>query len=73
LDNSPLADLFCRQARRRVEALFDALWFNDYDLAYGVARQILEGRHTWVEEGALDPSGEGPMIAEQPEKVAAGD
>ena len=29
-----LADLFCLQARRRVEALFQALWFNDDDDGY---------------------------------------
>jgi len=66
-----LADLFCRQARRRVDGLFDALWSNDDERAYGVARRVLDGEHTWVEEGALDPSGEGPMVAEQPERVTA--
>jgi hypothetical protein len=59
-----LADLFCKQARRRVDVLFDALWANDDDDAYKVALQVLEGRHTWLEEGALDPSGDGPQIAD---------
>jgi hypothetical protein len=34
-----------------------------------VARKVLEGRHAWVEAGIADPSGEGPMIAEQTEEV----
>lgn len=64
-----LADLFCRQARRRVDALFGELWANDDDENYKSAVKVLEGRYQWVEEGILDPSGEGPMIAEQPDGV----
>ena len=30
---------------------------------------MLEGRYTWLEEGVLDPSGDGPTIAPQPEGV----
>jgi hypothetical protein len=30
---------------------------------------VLRGDYTWVEEGVLDPSGDGPMI---PERVASG-
>ena len=50
-----LADLFCLQARRRVEALFHQLWFNDDDAGYAAALAVLEGRHTWIEEGIIDP------------------
>ena len=64
-----LADLFCKQARRRVDVLFDQLWSNDDDFEYKAAQAVLEGRHTWIEEGIVDPSGDGPMIAEQPEGV----
>jgi alkylation response protein AidB-like acyl-CoA dehydrogenase len=64
-----LADLFCHQARRRAEALFAELFDNDDDANYAAAMQVLDGRHTWIEEGIPDPSGEGPMIAEQPEAV----
>jgi hypothetical protein len=63
-----LADLFIRQARRRVETLFGELFDNDDDANYKVAQQVLEGRHTWLEEGIADPSGDGPMIAEQPRR-----
>jgi alkylation response protein AidB-like acyl-CoA dehydrogenase len=58
-----LSGLFCRQARRRSDALFHALWANDDDAGYTTAMGILDGRHTWIEEGVSDPSGEGPMIA----------
>ena len=60
-----LADLFCRQARRRVDDLFGQLFANDDDAAYKVAMSVLEGSHTWIEEGILDPSGEGPQVADE--------
>ena len=65
-----LADLFIRQARRRVDTLFGELFSNDDDANYKVAQQVLEGRHTWLEEGIADPSGDGPMIADQPPEVS---
>jgi alkylation response protein AidB-like acyl-CoA dehydrogenase len=51
-----LAGLFCKQARRRVESLFGALFANDDVEAYGLAQGVLGGRYTWLEEGVLDPS-----------------
>ena len=51
-----LADLFCRQARRRVDRLFGELWSNDDRRAYGIAMEVLDGKHAWIEEGVLDPS-----------------
>jgi len=65
-----LADLFAKQARRRVDELFSAVFANDDDAAYKMAQKVLEGRYTWLEEGIADPSGAGPMIAGQPEQVA---
>ena len=67
---SELADLFCRQSRRRVESLFGALWSNDDAEDYAAAQKVLEGRFTWLEEGVLDPSGEGPLVAAEPGTVA---
>jgi hypothetical protein len=58
-----LADQFCRQARRRADALFTALWANDDDQGHKTALAVLDGRHAWIEEGIADPSGDGPMIA----------
>jgi alkylation response protein AidB-like acyl-CoA dehydrogenase len=62
-----LADLFCKQARSRVDALFSELWSNNDDANYKAAQDVLAGRFTWLEEGIADPSGDGPMIAAQPE------
>jgi hypothetical protein len=64
-----LADLFCRQARRRADVLFEELWHNDDDLNTKRAFGVLDGRYTWVEEGIIDPSGEGPMIQPQSDGV----
>ncbi|WP_322756670.1 acyl-CoA dehydrogenase family protein [Frankia sp. Cas3] len=59
-----LADLFCRQSRRRVDALFDALWRNDDAENFRAAQQVLTGRFGWAEAGVLDPSGGGPFLAD---------
>lgn len=59
-----LADAFCRQARLRADQLFDALWRNADDSDKTLARGVLDGRYTWLEEGILDPSIEGPWIAQ---------
>src|SRR3712207_8284995 len=59
-----LADLFCRQARRRADALFAQLWANDDDRAYTLAQKLMDGRYTWIEEGIVDPSGTGPQVSE---------
>lgn len=48
-----LADLFCRQARRRVEASFEALFDNDDAATYRVARRMLDGELRWLEEGIV--------------------
>jgi alkylation response protein AidB-like acyl-CoA dehydrogenase len=48
-----LADLFARQARRRVDTLFTALWHNDDETGYAHAQELLEGRYTWLEDGVL--------------------
>ncbi len=60
---SELADLFCRQASRRVGDLFGALWSNDDRENYRLAQGVLAGRYTFVEEGISDPSGDGPTVA----------
>jgi alkylation response protein AidB-like acyl-CoA dehydrogenase len=59
-----LADAFCRQSRVRTEQLFDRLWHNCDDSDRILARGVLAGRFTWLEEGILDPSIEGPWIAQ---------
>lgn len=59
-----LADAFCHQARIRVEELFTRLWSNTDDLDRRVVDGVLSGTYTWLEEGVVDPSGEGPWIAD---------
>jgi alkylation response protein AidB-like acyl-CoA dehydrogenase len=46
-----LADLFSRQARRRVEDRFAAVFDNDDLTAYAVAQQVIRDEHTWLEQG----------------------
>ena len=57
-----LAQLFCSMAKRRADALFGELWANDDDSRYSAAQKVLEGRYKWLEEGILDPAGDGPMM-----------
>ena len=66
-----LAELFCRQAKRRAEALFAELWDNDDDAGHEAADRVLDGRYRWLEEGIADPSGEGPMIPDEVKGPAA--
>ncbi len=64
-----LAELFCRGARRRVDRRFHELWANDDGRDNAAAQRVLRGAYTWLEEGILDPSGDGPMI---PARVTTG-
>jgi alkylation response protein AidB-like acyl-CoA dehydrogenase len=59
-----LADAFCRQARVRANRLFDELWHNCDEADRKLARGVLDARYTQLEEGILDPSIEGPWIAQ---------
>jgi alkylation response protein AidB-like acyl-CoA dehydrogenase len=61
-----LADLFAKQCRRRVDALFTALWQNDDDDGYKAAQKVLGGDFAWLEEGILEQSGDQPQVAGQP-------
>jgi len=60
---SELADLFCAQARRRAEELFGQLWSNTDAADSALARRVLAGRYSWLEDGIIDPSIPGPWIA----------
>ncbi|MFF7653426.1 acyl-CoA dehydrogenase family protein [Streptomyces sp. NPDC007983] len=59
-----LADVFCRQARIRADELFGRLWTNTDDLDRKVVSGVLSGSYEWLEAGVLDPSGDGPWIAD---------
>jgi hypothetical protein len=58
-----LADVFCAQARLRIDERFGQLWSNTDTTDSALARQVLQGRHTWLEDGIIDPSIPGPWIA----------
>ena len=66
-----LADIFCRGSRRRVDQLFHELWHNDDAFNYKAAQKVLAGRYTFLEDGIIDVSGSGPMIAEPPAEQKA--
>ncbi|MYR44982.1 acyl-CoA dehydrogenase family protein, partial [Streptomyces sp. SID5910] len=57
-----LADAFCHQSRVRVEELFGRLWTNTDDLDRKVVKGVLGGAYEWLEQGVVDPSGQGPWI-----------
>ncbi|MEU1310497.1 acyl-CoA dehydrogenase family protein [Streptomyces cinnamoneus] len=59
-----LADAFCRQSRLRVEELFRRLWSNTDELDRKVVSQVMAGSYEWLESGIVDPSGDGPWIAD---------
>ncbi|HKR69160.1 MAG TPA: acyl-CoA dehydrogenase family protein [Streptosporangiaceae bacterium] len=58
-----LADVFCVQARLRAEEKFSQLWSNTDATDSALAKHVLAGRYTWLEEGIIDPSIPGPWIA----------
>jgi hypothetical protein len=58
-----LAEAFCNQAHHRTERLFHELWSNADEPNHRLALDVLKGRHSWLEEGIIDPSaGDGPMV-----------
>jgi alkylation response protein AidB-like acyl-CoA dehydrogenase len=48
-----LADVFSRQARRRVEERFAAVFDNDDMVTYRLAQEVLRGEHDWLEAGIV--------------------
>ncbi|MEV0899970.1 acyl-CoA dehydrogenase family protein [Actinoplanes sp. NPDC049802] len=65
-DDTParLADTFCRQARTRITALLTSTTDNTDAEDRALARAVLADGLTWLEEGVVDPSIDGPWIAE---------
>ena len=58
-----LADLFCHQARVRVDALFTALWDNSDARDAAAARKVLDGRYASLEAGILAHDDDRPWVA----------
>ena len=54
-DRTPfeLADAACRLARRRIDARFKAVFRNDDDAVYKVARGAMADRYEWLEQGVI--------------------
>jgi hypothetical protein len=65
-----MADLFCRQARRRVEESFRSLFRNDDVRTYRVAQNVLAGEHLWLEQGLVREVFE-KAVAKQEAETAA--
>jgi hypothetical protein len=49
-----LAELFCRNSRRKVKRLFRELWGNEDVRKNQVAATVMSGAHAWLEQGRLD-------------------
>ncbi|MFI7607947.1 acyl-CoA dehydrogenase family protein [Micromonospora sp. NPDC049366] len=62
-ENVELADVFCRQARVRVDALFTALWDNTDSVDVAAAKRILAGRYAALEDGVVLPPADAPWVA----------
>jgi len=54
-DRTPfeLADVFCRQSRRRIGQHLRELFRNDDNATRKLSRGVLEGRYAWLEEGIV--------------------
>src|SRR6266516_1005043 len=51
-----IADLFCRQARGRVDAKFRELSHNADTRTYRLAQEVLQSEHRWLERGMVELS-----------------
>jgi alkylation response protein AidB-like acyl-CoA dehydrogenase len=81
-----LALAFCAKSRARVQDLFRDLWHNGDDAKFALGKAVLDGRHAWLEQGAMElgvtvedlrpkvPVKVGPRtVAEPPRSAAAAD
>jgi hypothetical protein len=68
-----LADTFCRQARVRTDELFARLWTNTDGADRALTRTVLDGDAQWLEAGVIDPSRDGPWIADATPGPSAAD
>ncbi|MFP5417352.1 MAG: acyl-CoA dehydrogenase family protein [Actinomycetes bacterium] len=58
-----LADLFCQQARVRVDELFTRLWENTDTADVRAAKRLLAGDFAFLEEGIRLPKDDAPWVA----------
>ena len=57
-----LADLFCREARVRIDQHFRRFFGKHDDATYRVAQQVLRGDHAWLEAGIIGMVDDSGMI-----------
>ena len=50
-----LADLFCREARTRIDQNFRTLFSDQDDLAYKVVQKLMKGEYEWLEGELVQP------------------
>ncbi|HVE71872.1 MAG TPA: acyl-CoA dehydrogenase, partial [Thermoanaerobaculia bacterium] len=50
-----LADLFCREARTRIDQNFRTLFDNHDELAYKVVQKFMKGEYEWLEGDLVQP------------------
>jgi hypothetical protein len=50
-----LADLFCREARVRIDQTFRTLFDNHDDLQYRVVQKMMKGEYEWLEGPLVQP------------------
>ena len=48
-----LADVFCREARLRIDDLFENLYGPTDEKVYKLSQQVLKGEHAWLETGII--------------------
>jgi len=65
-----LADVFCRQSRRRVRGLFRELWSNDDVARYRLGGAVLDGSLSWLEKGILAHSAAAPHTLDEKQEAA---
>ena len=51
-----IADFFCREARRRISHLFKDAGRNNDHCGYRLARDVLDGKYAWLEDGIIPQS-----------------
>ena len=54
-DAMELADLFCREARTRIDQNFRTLFDNHDELAYKVVQKLMKGEYEWLEGQLVQP------------------
>ena len=56
-----LADVFCREARLRIDELFENMFGPNDDKVYKLSQQVLKGEHSWLEAGIIGMHEEGAV------------